>query len=131
LAILAEKFAGQRVLAKAEGQRSTGFDATSQSLNKSIGIPNVVYSGVQLVLMAGLMLLTALVLLEIWQSAKRPLPHLLSLTISNSAQLFSTAVRPSAGLLRSAPTRAPPPPIWGELRFGPTDMVFRDDPLIP
>ncbi|HEV8377727.1 MAG TPA: hypothetical protein VGP99_02675 [Tepidisphaeraceae bacterium] len=84
------------------------------------------YIGVQLVLISGLMLLTALVMLEIWQSAKRPLPRLLPLAISRSAQLLSTAVRPSAGLLRSAPSRAPPP----RVRCGPDiDMVFRDDPL--
>src|SRR5437764_10651102 len=34
--------------------------------NERIGIQNVVYFGVQLVLISGLMLLTALVLLEIW-----------------------------------------------------------------
>jgi len=89
----------------------------------------VVYFGVQLVLIAGLMLLAALVLLEIWQSAKRPLPHLLPLAIPRPAQLLSTAVRPSAGLLRSAPSRAPPP----RVRCGPIlDSVFREeDPLKP
>jgi len=90
----------------------------------------VVYFGVQLVLISGLMLLTALVLLEIWQSAKRPLPIPLPLAIYRSAELLSTAVRPSAGLLRSAPSRAPPPLVLEELRCGPNlDMVFRDDPL--
>ena len=89
----------------------------------------MVYFGVQLVLISGLVLLTALALLEIWQSAKRPLPRLLPLAIPGSAQLFSTAVRPSAGLIRSAPSRAPPPPVLGGLRCGPIDMVFRDDPL--
>ena len=87
----------------------------------------MVYFGVQLVLIGGLMLLSALVLLEIWQSAKRPLPHLLPLAIPRLAQPFSTAVRPS-GLLRSAPSRAPP----ARARCGPNlDTVFRDDPLIP
>src|SRR2546428_7269750 len=100
--------------------------------NKRIRIKNVVYFGVQLVLISGLMLLTALVLLEMWQSAKRPLPRLAPLAIRRSAQLLSTAVWPSADLLRSAPSRAPPPPLrWG-VRSGPgIDMVFRDDPLIP
>jgi len=72
-----------------------------------------------------------LVLLEIWQSAKRPLSRLLPLAISRSAQLLSTAVRPSAGLIRSAPSRAPPATVLWEARCGPDiDMVFRDDPLI-
>lgn len=96
------------------------------------GVPNVVYFGVQLVLIGGLMLLAALVLLEIWQSAKRPLPALWPLVICRPAPLLSTAVRPSAGLLRSTPSRAPPPDVLLAARRGPNlDMVFRDDPLIP
>ena len=99
--------------------------------NQRIGIQNVVYFGVQLVLISGLMLLTALVLLEIWQSAKGSLPLLLPLAITRPAQLLSTAVRPSAGLL-SAPSRAPPPLVLGRVRCArDIDMVFRDDPLIP
>src|SRR4026209_1417425 len=85
----------------ADGRHLTGFDATSYTrASARHGIPNVVYFGVQLVLISGFMLLTALVLLEIWQSAKRPLPILLPLAIYRSAHLISTAVRPSAGLLR-------------------------------
>jgi hypothetical protein len=93
-----------------------------------MGYKNVVYFGVQLVLMTGLMLLTALVLLEVWQSAKRPLPILLPLAISRQAQLINTAVRSSDGLLRSAPSRAPPPRVRCEPNL---DSVFREDPLIP
>jgi hypothetical protein len=125
----------RRVPAIADGWRSTGFEATSRKESgksaRPTGIKNVVYFGVQLVLISGLMLLTALVLLEIWQSAKRPLPLLLPLTIARSAQLLGTAVRPSAGLLRSAPSRAPPPDVLWTARCGQNlDMVFRDDPLI-
>ena len=103
-------------------------DGSGNPARQLTGYKNVVYFGVQLVLMAGLMLLTALVLLEVWQSANRPLPILLPLTISLQAQLVNTAVRSSAGLLRSAPSRAPPP----RVRSGPNlDSVFREDPLIP
>src|SRR5687768_18559519 len=92
-------------------------------------IPNVVYFGVQIVLIGGLMLLAALVLLEIWQSAKCLLPVLRPLVICHPARLMSMAVRPSAGLFDSAPSRAPPSPVrWG-VRSGPIDMVFREDPL--
>ena len=98
--------------------------------NSEIGIKNVVYFGVQLVLIGGLMLLGALVLLEIWQSAKRPLPLLLPLSVSGSAQLVSTAVGPLADLLGSAPSRAPPAPVQWGARSGPgIDKVLRDDPL--
>src|SRR2546430_16908046 len=84
-------------------------DGSGNPARQLMGYKNVVYFGVQLVLMAGLMLLTALVLLEVWQSAKRPLPILLRLAISRQAPLINTADRASYGLLRSAPCRPPRP----------------------
>jgi hypothetical protein len=87
----------------------------------------VVYFGVQLVLIGGVLLLAAFLLLQTWQSAKRPLPGLLAVAIIRRSQT-STAVRPLAGQLTQAPSRAPP--LYG-VRRGPIDMEFRDDPLIP
>jgi hypothetical protein len=90
----------------------------------------VVYFGVQLVLIGGVLLLAAFLLLQAWQSAKRPGLRLLPVAILRRSQI-GTAVRLSAGLLTQAPSRAPPAQRSGRVRSGPIDMEFREDPLIP